>query len=120
MYQISRDLPSVSLNFLRQVQKYWVVNEFHELINIASCGLHTIHNAFVVEAMNWNIKNIFQESYQILELVLKVYFRHGLPPQVQCKTVLLMFDRAFLLLHHRIYKQIKVLLNYILYLTGVC
>lgn len=62
MYQISMDLPSVSLNFLRQVQKYWVVNEFHELINIASCGLHTIHNAFVVEAMNWNIKNIFQES----------------------------------------------------------
>ena len=48
MYQISMDEPSVNLKFLEKTQKDQVANEFHKLLNIGSCGLYTIHNAFKV------------------------------------------------------------------------
>ena len=46
MFQVSMDGPIVNLNFLEKLEKDRLENEQHELINIGSYGLHTIHEAF--------------------------------------------------------------------------
>ena len=68
IYQISMDRPSVNLKFLEKVQKDRRDNEQHELINIGSCGLHTIHGAFKggAESTGWNLKQTLHGSYQVL------------------------------------------------------
>ena len=40
------DGPSVNLKFLQKVQDDKVENEQLALIDIGSCGLHTVHGAF--------------------------------------------------------------------------
>ena len=62
------DGPSVNLKFLEKVQKDRKANEQPELINIGSCGLHTLHGAFKrgVESTGWNLKQTLHGSYQIL------------------------------------------------------
>ena len=66
--QVSMDGPIVNLKFLEKLQKDRLENEQHELINIGSCGLHTIHSAFKTgaESTSWNIRKTFHVSYQIL------------------------------------------------------
>ncbi|XP_057299676.1 uncharacterized protein LOC130630266 [Hydractinia symbiolongicarpus] len=68
MFQVSMDGPSVNFKFLEKVQKDRLDNEQHQLIDIGSCGLHTIHGAFKNAAVSteWNIKKILHGSYQIL------------------------------------------------------
>lgn len=68
IYQISMDGPSVNLKFLEKVQNERRNDEQHELINIGSCGLHTIHGAFKggVESSGWNMKQTLHGAYQIL------------------------------------------------------
>jgi len=46
IFQISMDGPNVNLKFLETVQSERAQNEQHQLIDIGSCGLHTIHGAF--------------------------------------------------------------------------
>ena len=62
------DGPIVNLKFLEKLQKDRLENEQHELINIGSCGLHTIHSAFKAGAENTsrNIRKTLHGSYQIL------------------------------------------------------
>ena len=65
IFQISMDGPSVNLKFLEKVQKDRKENG---LLNIGSCGLHTLHGAFKrgVESTGWNLKQTLHGSYQIL------------------------------------------------------
>ena len=68
MFQVSMDGPVVNLKFLEKLQKDRLENEQHELVNIRSCGLHTIHGAFKTgaESTSWNIRKTLHGSYQIL------------------------------------------------------
>ena len=68
MFQVSMDEPIVNLRFLEKLQKDCLENEQHELINIGSYGLHTIHGAFKTgaESKSWNIRKTLHGSYQIL------------------------------------------------------
>ena len=62
------DGPSVNLNFLQKVQDDKVENEQPALIDIGSCGFHTVHGAFKCGAQStgWKLKVILSGSYQIL------------------------------------------------------
>ena len=68
MFQVSMDGPIVNLKFLEKLEKDRLENEQHELINIGSYGLHTIHEAFKTgaESTSWNIRKTLHGSYQIL------------------------------------------------------
>ena len=57
MYQISMDGPNVNLKFYDCVVKQREENEQHTLVNIGTCGLHTIHGAFknCAEKSGWNL-----------------------------------------------------------------
>ena len=67
LLQISMDGPSVNHNFLEKVSKERKGDEQHQLINIGSCGIHTIHGAFKTCAENpkWNIKQILKSTFQV-------------------------------------------------------
>ena len=62
------DGPSVNLKFLQKVQDDRVENEQPALIDIGSCGLHTIYRAFKCGAQStgWKLKEVLSGSYQIL------------------------------------------------------
>ena len=68
LLQTSMDGPSVNHKFLEKVSKEGKGEEQHQLINIGSCGLHTIHGAFKTGAKNtkWNINQ--NESLRTLLL----------------------------------------------------
>ena len=61
------DGPNVNLKFLKFIQQDQKENEPHQLINIGSCGLHTIPNAFKTgaEQTDWRMKKIFKGGFQI-------------------------------------------------------
>ena len=67
-FQVSIDEPIVNLKFLEKLKRDRLENEQHELINIGSCGLHTIHGAFKTgaESTSWNTRKTLHGSYQIL------------------------------------------------------
>ena len=60
--------PSVNLKFLQKVQDDRVENGQPALIDIGSCGLHTVQGAFKCGAQStwWKLKEILSGSYQIL------------------------------------------------------
>ena len=62
------DGPNVNLKLLEKINEEQTLNEFHHLISIGSCGLHTIHGAFCagVEATEWSIKKILTGAYYVL------------------------------------------------------
>ena len=62
------DGPSINLKFLQKVQDDRVENEQPALIDIGSCGLHTVHGTFKCGAQStgWKLKEILSGSYQIL------------------------------------------------------
>ena len=68
MFQVSMDGPIVNLKSLKKLQKDRLESEQHELINMGSCGLHTIHGAFKTgaESISWKIRKTLHGSYQIL------------------------------------------------------
>ena len=68
MYQISMDGPSVNLKFYDCIIKQREENEQHALVNIGTCGLHTIHGAFRngAQKSDWNIKKVLKGSYILL------------------------------------------------------
>ena len=61
------DGPSVNHKFLEKVSKERKGDEQHQLINIGSCGLHTIHGAFKTGAKNakWNINQKLKRAFQV-------------------------------------------------------
>ena len=60
------DGPNVNIKLLKMIQAERSENE-HQLIDIGSCGLHTIHNAFKTrgESTGWGMKKILKRVYQI-------------------------------------------------------
>ena len=60
--QISMDGPNVK--FLQKVQDDRIENEQPALIDIGSCGLHTVYGAF--KCTSCKLKKILSGSYQIL------------------------------------------------------
>ena len=62
MFQVSMDGPIVNLKFLEKLQEDRVENKQHELINIGSCGLHTIHGAFKTGAETSSYKLEHQKN----------------------------------------------------------
>ena len=67
LFQISMDGPNVNLKFLQTVKNDRDQNEQHQLIDIGSCGLHTMHGAFKTgaEKTNWKIKDTLKAAFQI-------------------------------------------------------
>ena len=67
LIQISLDGPSVNHKFLEEVSKKRKGDEQHQLINIGTCGLHTIHGAFKTGAKNvkLNIKQTSKGAWQV-------------------------------------------------------
>ena len=78
--QVSMDGPSVNWRFYNEVVKQRQEMELHQLINIGSCGLHIIHDAFKtgVEKTEWCIKNALKGSFQIL---------HDTPARSDCSSI---------------------------------
>ena len=68
LVQISMDGPNVSLKMLQNINEECTANEFHNLISIGSCGLHTLHGAFRTgaEVTDWSIKKILRGAYIVL------------------------------------------------------
>ena len=50
--QVSMDGPSLNLKFIQKVQDHRVENEQPALIDIVSCGLHTVHGTFIYRAQS--------------------------------------------------------------------
>ena len=67
LLQTSMDGPSVNHKFLEKGSKERKGDEQHQLINIGSCGLHTIHGAFKTGAKNtkWNINQKLKRAFQV-------------------------------------------------------
>ena len=67
--QISMDGPNVNWKFLSLVEKERDEAELSKPLNIGSCNLHIVHNAFQVgtEATEWKLKAILKASFQILK-----------------------------------------------------
>ena len=62
------DGTNVNLKLLEKINEERTSNEFHCLISIGSCGLHSIHGAFraCAEATEWSIKKILTGAYYVL------------------------------------------------------
>lgn len=67
LFQISMDGPNVNLKFYDAIVSERSENEQHQLINIGSCGLHTIHGSFKTgfEKSDWKIKKILKGAYYV-------------------------------------------------------
>ena len=67
LIQIGMDGPNVNLKLLKMIQTERSENEQHQLIDIGSCGLHTIHNSFKTGAQStdWELKKTLKGSYQV-------------------------------------------------------
>ena len=68
LVHISMDGPNVNLKMLQKIDEERTANEFHHLISIGSCGLHTVHGAFRTgaEATDWRIKKILRGACIVL------------------------------------------------------
>ena len=66
--QISMDGANIILKMLQKISEERKANEFHHLISIGSCGLHTIHGAFRTgpEATDWSTRKILRGAYIVL------------------------------------------------------
>ena len=58
--QVFSDRPSVDLSFLKNLDEHRRDAELNPLIDIGTCGLHTLHNSFKHggKESNWSIKKI--------------------------------------------------------------
>ena len=61
------DARNVSLKIQQLIQQDRKENQQYRIIDIGSCGLHTIHNAFRTVAVqtDWKMKKILKAVYQI-------------------------------------------------------
>ena len=88
------DGPNVNLKFYEAVVTERNENEQHQLINIGSCGLHTIHGAFKTgfEKSAWKIKRF---SKELIMFFMTPQQREKITPQ---KLDLLNFHSIFVVL----------------------
>lgn len=71
LLQVSMDGPNVNLKFLKLLKKY-LADEFDsctQLLEIGSCGLQIVHNAFKTsfQAPNWNVKKFLIAIFFLFE-----------------------------------------------------
>ncbi|XP_047128992.1 uncharacterized protein LOC124809196 [Hydra vulgaris] len=67
MLQVSMDGPNVNKLFLEMLNKERHNNELSTLIDIGTCGLHTINGSLLTgaKATDWNLKKLISSMYQI-------------------------------------------------------
>ena len=68
LIQVGMDGPDVNIKLLKMIQAERSENKQHQLIDIGSCDLHTIHNAFKTgaESTGWGMKKKpLKGAYQI-------------------------------------------------------
>ena len=67
--QISSDGPNVNLAFLKIVDSSRKDDELDPLIDIGTCGLHTLHRSFQhgENATDWKIKKLLSSNYKIFD-----------------------------------------------------
>ena len=68
LIQISMDGPAVNWKFYEVLQQDRKEKGYPQLINIGSCGLHTIHGGFKTgaEKTDWNLKGVMKAAFTIL------------------------------------------------------
>jgi len=70
IYQVSMDGPNVNFKFFDNLQKH-IATEFQnkQILNIGSCSLHTVHNAFKsgCEASSWEIDDFLSSLYYLFK-----------------------------------------------------
>ena len=69
MIQISSDGPNVNLSFLNLVRENRKDNNLQELLEIGTCGLHTVHCGLKHggKASDWNIDKLLSAMYKIFD-----------------------------------------------------
>ena len=67
--QISSDGPNVDLKFLKLFSEKCAFHELPPLVNIGTCGLHTIHGSMKagVKKSGWNIGKTMKAMWKILD-----------------------------------------------------
>lgn len=69
IYQVSMDGPNVNFKFFSNLQKH-INTEFQkQILNIGSCSLHTVHNAFKsgCDASKWEIDDFLSSLYYLFK-----------------------------------------------------
>jgi hypothetical protein len=68
MIQISSDGPNVNLKFLRLVKEDWELNEYPALLDIGTCGLHTVHGSLKTSVNNseWKLGEKLKAMWKFL------------------------------------------------------
>ena len=69
LWQVSSDGLNVNLVFFGLLNEHRSDNELSRLINIGTCGLHTIHNSkkHGENSSGWKLNNLLQSIYKIFE-----------------------------------------------------
>ena len=67
LIQVEMDGPNVNIKLLKMIQAERSENKQHQLIDIDSCGLHTIHNVFKTgaESTGLGMEKILKGAYRI-------------------------------------------------------
>ena len=67
MLQVSMDGPNANKAFLSMLNEERQTNESSTLIDIGTCGLHTINRSLQMsaKATDWNLKKLLSSMYQI-------------------------------------------------------
>lgn len=72
MLQVSMDGPNVNLSFIKKLQDFLKDDdECPLLLDLGSCGLHTIHNAFknAIQAVGWAVAKFLRATYNLFHHV---------------------------------------------------
>lgn len=69
LLQVGMDGPNVNWKFYSQLKDRLVAEYDTNLINLGSCGLHTVHNAFKAgaESTQWNISSFLSSLYYLFK-----------------------------------------------------
>ena len=67
--QVFSDGPNVNLSFLKLLDEHRRDADLNPLINIDTCGLHTVHNSFKhgEKESDWNIKKLLNSIFKIFD-----------------------------------------------------
>ena len=68
LVQLSMDGPRVNIKLLQVVQDDRKDKELPHLLDIGTCGLHTLHGSFKtdIEKSEWEIKSLMKASFNML------------------------------------------------------
>ena len=67
--KVFSDGPNVNLSFLKLLDEHRRDADLNPLINIGTCGLHTVHNSFKhgEKESDWNIKKLLNSMFKIFD-----------------------------------------------------